>query len=181
MGTDDETDRPQQVTGVIVKIVGVAVAIGLVIGIGAWVLVKAIGLDTNNASSTGPSSVQAITPLPTTALPTPSSSVPTDGVTGLATPGASTTGALNLTAAPVFVNPMERINLTGSWPGHDNESLLVQRLEGSNWSDFGVHVNVNVGTFETYVMTGRTGDQKFRVYDPTTKTASNAVTVTVGS
>jgi hypothetical protein len=88
-------------------------------------------------------------------------------------------GDLYLTATPVFVDPMERINLTGQWPGHDNESLLVQRLEGSTWSDFGVHVTVNVGTFATYVMTGRPGDQKFRVFDPTSKTASNEVTVTI--
>ena len=181
MGTDDETDRPQQVTGVIVKIVGVAVAIGLVIGIGAWVLVKAIGLDTNNASSTGPSSVQAITPLPTTALPTPSSSVPTGGVTGLATPGASASGDLNLTASPVFVNPMERINLTGSYPRHDNMSVAVQRFEGGRWSGFaGVDASVNLGTFQTYVMTSRAGVNRFRMFDPSTGKASNAVGVTVG-
>jgi len=30
-------------------------------------------------------------------------------------------------------------------------------------------------------MTGRSGDQRFRVFDPGTKTASNEVTVTVGS
>jgi hypothetical protein len=42
-----------------------------------------------------------------------------------------------------------------------------------------VHVTVNVGTFATYVMTGRPGDQKFRVFDPTSKTASNEVTVTI--
>jgi hypothetical protein len=38
-----------------------------------------------------------------------------------------------------------------------------------------------VGTFETYVMTGREGDQKFRVFDPGAQVASNEVTVTVGS
>ena len=88
---------------------------------------------------------------------------------------------LYLTASPVMVQPMERINLTGQWPGQDNASLVVQRFENGAWSDFGVQVRVNVGTFSTYVMTGRTGDQRFRVFDPATQTASNEVTVTVGS
>jgi hypothetical protein len=179
-GTEDQRDRRQQeITAVILKFVGVAVSIGLAIGIGAWVVVKAVGLDAGDTSGSAPSDVRSINSLPTTALPVPSASVPTSANTGLVTPGASVTGGLNLTAAPVFVKPMERINLTGTWPGHDNESLLVQRLEGSTWSDFGVHVTVNVGTFATYVMTGRPGDQKFRVFDPTSKTASNEVTVTI--
>lgn len=177
---DDQRDRQRQIAAVVVKIVGVAVSIGLVIGIGAWLMVKAIGLDSGDTTGSGPGTVQPVTPLPTTALPEPSSSVPTSGITGLVTPGATVSGELNLTAAPVSVKPMERINLTGSWPGHDNQSLMVQRFENGTWADFGVQVNINVGTFATYVMTGRTGDQRFRVYDPGTDTASNEVTVTIG-
>ena len=94
------------------------------------------------------------------------------------TPGA---GDLFLNASPVFVKSMERINLTGQWPGHDNVSLLVQRLEDGEWVDFGVQVQVRVGTFETYVMTGREGDNKFRLLDPESGTTSNEVTVTIGS
>ena len=178
----DDQDRQGELATVVLKVLGVAVAVGLVIGIGAWGLVKAIGLDSSDTTS-DPSQVQPITPLPTTALPVPSdsSSPATPGETDLITPASPGTGDLFLSAAPVIVNPMERINLTGQWPGHDNESLVVQRLEGGNWSDFGVQARVNLGTFETYVMTGRSGDQRFRVFDPGTKTASNEVTVTVGS
>ena len=178
---DDEDTRPE-LASVVLKVLGVAIVVGLVIGIGAWVLVKAIGLDSPDTAS-GPSRIQPITPLPTTALPVPSdSSSPSSGNSDLPTitpsPGS---GDLFLSAAPVIVDPMERINLTGQWPGHDNEGLLVQRFEGGKWADFGVQVRVNVGTFETYVMTGREGDQRFRVYDPESRTASNEVTVTVGS
>jgi hypothetical protein len=141
------------------------------------VLVKAAGLDATGSTGPGAADVQRITPLPTTALPVPSSSAGTTTDLPTVTPAS---GDLNLTAAPVFVKPMERINLTGTWPGHDNQSLLVQRLEDGKWADFGVQVNVNVGTFETYVMTGRSGDQRFRVFDPSTQTGSNDVTVTVG-
>jgi hypothetical protein len=174
-------DGEQDVTVVVVKILAVAVGIGLVIGVCAWIMVKALGLDAGQASDLGPGAVHPVTPLPTTALAVPSATPSGDNpglVTGSPTPG---NGQLYLTASPVLVKPMERINLTGQWPGHDNEGLLVQRLEGGRWTDFGVQVSVNVGTFETYVMTGRDGDQKFRVFDPATQTASNEVTVTVGS
>lgn len=178
-GTDDERRaRQQQITAVLLKIVGVAISIGLVIGIGAWLVVKGLGLDTGSSSDT-PGAAQPLAPLPTTALP-----VPSDLPTATDSPGtttASPAGGLLLSASPLLVRPMERINLTGQWPGHDNESLLVQRYDGGQWSDFGVQVRVDVGTFATYVMTGRPGDQKFRVFDPTTQTASNEVTVTVGS
>lgn len=178
---EDRRERQQQVTAVVLKILGIAIAVGLVIGIGAWVMVKALGLDSADTSSSGIGRIEPPAPLPSSALPVPSGSdLPTPDNTGLVTPGATVNGDLYLSASPVMVRPSERINLTGRWPGHDNESLMVQRLEGGQWADFGVQVRVNLGTFETYVLTSRTGDQKFRVYDPTTKIGSNEVTVTVG-
>jgi hypothetical protein len=179
-GTQDD-ERRQELTTVILKILGVAVAVGLVIGIGAWAMVRTLGLDSADVSTALPGQSEPVTPLPTTALPVPTeSALPTPDNTGLVTRTGAPSGDLYLTATPVFVDPMERINLTGQWPGHDNESLLVQRFENGDWRDFGVQARVNVGTFETYVMTGHTGDQRFRVFDPTTKTASNDVTITVG-
>lgn len=179
-GTEGERRaRQQQIAAVVFKILGVAVAIGLVIGLGAWLMVKGLGLDTGS-SGDNRGAAQPLAPLPTTALPVPSDT-PTATDSPGALPTATTTGALLLSASPLLVKPMERINLTGQWPGHDNESLLVQRFEGGQWSDFGVDVNVDLGTFATYVMTGRSGDQRFRVFDPATQTASNEVTVTVGS
>lgn len=175
----DDDERQQELATVILKILGVAVTIGLVVGIGAWVVVKGLGLDSSSTTSSS-SPGQPVAPLPTTALPVPSDTSSPSGLP-TATPTAPPTGALYLSASPLMVQPMERINLTGQWPGHDNQSLLVQRFEGGSWSNFGVQVSVKVGTFETYVMTGRPGDQKFRVFDPTTQTASNEVTITVGS
>jgi hypothetical protein len=178
----DERDRQRDITAVVLKVLGVAVAVGLVVGLGAWVMVKALGLDSAETIGPGAGQVQPVTPLPTTALPVPTeSALPTPDNTGLVTRTGAPSGDLYLNATPVIVSPMERINLTGRWPGHDNESLLVQRFEDGAWADFGVQARVNVGTFETYVMTGRQGDQRFRVFDPETKTASNDVTVTVGS
>jgi hypothetical protein len=178
---DDSDDRRPDITAAVLKILGVAVVIGLAIGIGAWVVVKALGLNAPDSTGTASGQVQPLTPLPTTALPVPSDTSSPSGGVPTSTPTVLPTGALYLSASPVMVRPMERINLTGQWPGHDNESLLVQRFEGGGWSDFGVQASVKLGTFETYVMTGRTGDQRFRVFDPHTQTASNEVTVTVGS
>jgi hypothetical protein len=185
--TDRESDRERQerIVKAVLKVVGVAVAIGIAIGIGTWVMVKSLGLDTTDTSTVGPAPVTPIKPLPTKAIPQPQDTAsptdePTDIPTDIVTPGAGT-GDLFLSASPVFVKSMERINLTGQWPGKDNVSLMVQRFEDGAWVDFGVQVNVQVGTFETYVMTGREGDNKFRIYDPETNTASNEVTVTVGS
>ena len=45
----------------------------------------------------------------------------------------------------------------------------MQRFEDGKWRDFGVSATVRVGTFETYVMTGQSGEQRFRMYDPATK------------
>jgi hypothetical protein len=182
-GTQGERDQRQQdITAVVVKLVGIAVAIGLVIGLGAWVMVKALGLSASDSAGPTSGAVQPADPLPTTALPVPSDSAsPSAGGVVTGTPSGPASGTLYLTASPLMVQPMERINLTGQWPGHDNESLLVQRFDGGSWTNFGVQVNVNLGTFETYVMTGRTGDQKFRVFDPASNTASNDVTVTIGS
>jgi len=179
---DDDRDPRQEVSAVILKVLGVALAIGLVIGGGAWVLVKSLGLDSAETSGTTLGGDDPVSPLPTTALPVPSDSdSPSSDSTGIVTDVPTAPGGLYLSASPVIVRPMERINLTGQWPGHDNEGLLVQRFEGGKWTDFGVHVNVNLGTFETYVMTGHTGDQKFRVFDPGTDIASNEVTITVQS
>lgn len=189
MSDYEPEDRQQQILSAVLKVVGVALAIGLVIGLGTWILVKGLGLDDADTSG-GPIQVDPVTPsaLPTTAL-TPTDS-PTDGATDEPTDGFTdepsedptpTFGSegLLLSASPVFVGAMERINLTGQWAGRDNVSLLVQRFEDGEWVDFGVQVQVEVGTFDTYVLTGREGRNEFRVIDPDTGTTSNKVTVTV--
>lgn len=85
---------------------------------------------------------------------------------------------ISLSASPVEVSPMERIYLSGTYPGGEGKSLQVQRREGG-WSDFPTSASVSGGTFSTYVMTGRSGANKFRVVDPSTGKKSNAVTVRV--
>lgn len=85
---------------------------------------------------------------------------------------------ISLSASPVEVSPMEQIYLSGTYPRGEGASLQVQRFEGS-WTDFPSSASVSGGTFTTYVMTGQSGPNKFRVVDPATDKKSNPVTVTV--
>jgi hypothetical protein len=86
---------------------------------------------------------------------------------------------ISLSASPVEVDRMERIYLTGTYPGGEGASLQVQRLQGS-WTDFPTSTSVSGGTFSTYVMTGQAGPNKFRVVDSASGKKSNPVTVRVG-
>lgn len=85
---------------------------------------------------------------------------------------------ISLSASPLEVSSMERIYLTGTFPGGEGASLQVQRLQGS-WTDFPTSTSVSGGTFSTYVMTGQSGPNKFRVVDPASGKKSNPVTVRV--
>jgi hypothetical protein len=85
---------------------------------------------------------------------------------------------ISLSASPVEVNRMERIYLTGTYPGGEGASLQVQRMQGS-WTDFPTSTSVSGGTFSTYVMTGQPGPNKFRVVDSASGKKSNPVTVRV--
>jgi len=178
---DDKRERQQQFISAALKVLVVAVAIGAAIGLGTYVVVNALGLDDTDDTSQNLVPTDPITPLPTTALPVPTDLPDDPTPSGLVTgsPSGASTGELFLAASPQFVKPMERINLTGQWPGHDAVGLMVQRREDGEWVDFGVQTHLSVGTFETYVQTGREGDNVFRVFDPNSNTASNEVTVTI--
>lgn len=175
-----DRERQERIIAAVLKILGVALAIGLTIGLGTWVFVKSLGLDSTEVVSLGPGPVERPEALPTVALP--GSSDPTEPELEPEPEPTATAldGDLILDASPLVVGPMERVNLTGQWPGQDAVALLVQRFEDGAWVDFGVQVQVRIGAFATYVLTGREGDNRFRVYDPNTNTASNEVTVTIG-
>jgi len=86
---------------------------------------------------------------------------------------------ISLSASPVEVSRMERIYLSGTYPRGEGASLQVQRFEGGGWTDFPTSASVSGGTFSSYVMTGQTGPNKFRVVDAATGKKSNPVTVNV--
>ena len=85
---------------------------------------------------------------------------------------------ISLSASPLEAAPMERIYLSGTYPGGEGVSLQVQRYDGG-WVDFPTSASVSGQTFSTYVMTGQVGRNRFRVVDPATGKRSNVVTVRV--
>lgn len=87
---------------------------------------------------------------------------------------------ISLSSPQSSVSPMARIDLAGKYPGGEGAILMVQRHQDGSWVDFGVTMSVSGGTFTTYVQTGRTGTQVFRVVDTDTGKASNPVRIQVG-
>jgi hypothetical protein len=87
---------------------------------------------------------------------------------------------ISLSAGTTKVSPMGRIDLTGTYPGGEGAILQVQRFEGGGWRDFPVTATVSNQTFATYVQTGQSGVQRFRVVDTSSGKPSNEVRVTVG-
>ena len=156
-------------------------AICLAVAIGTFGLVKVLGLDettTDGKEAKAPAAPR--TPLPSTALPVPGEKSDSASPDASASPSESAeAGDLQMSISPVMVRPMERINITGKYPKQDAIQLQVQREENGKWADFPTKATVRAGSFSTYVMTGRTGDNKFRVYDPKAKKASNVIVVTI--
>ncbi len=180
---DDLSDeeRSEQVRNALLKALAVVVVIGLLIAIGTTIMVRALGL--NETGDTGPVGAAPDRPskeLPTTALPVPGEETdePTDDPSESASADAGG-GRIELAISPVLARPMERVNFTGSYQGADNLQLEVQRFEDGVWTNFGVQATVRVGTFETYIMTGRAGENRFRVFDPEAQQGSNVILVTI--
>ncbi len=181
---DDEHDHKgsEPVSSVLFKGLMVIVLIGVVIALGTTIVVRALGLNEGSSSEpVGSGSSEPTDPLPTTALPNPDEdqAAEEEDPGDLVTPEAGKKGRIQLDVTPVMARPMERVNLTGTYKKADNVGLQVQRFEDGKWRDFGVSATVRVGTYETFVMTGQSGEHRFRMYDPAAKEGSNVVLVTI--
>ena len=177
-----DEERDDQVRSALVKGLVLVAGIAVVIALGTVLTVKALGLGQDAATTpVGPDATQPPSQLPSSALPVPGeSSSPTMTTSPSKSPKPGK-GDIQLSITPVKAQPMQRVNLTGRYPGNDNVTLAVQRYEDGSWQSFGgVQATVRVGTFATYVQTGRTGENRFRVFDPSTGKGSNVVLVTIG-
>lgn len=85
---------------------------------------------------------------------------------------------ITLQAFPLEASAGERITLTGVYAVGEGATLQVQRFEGS-WTDFPVSATVSGGMFNTYILTSRSGEARFRVTDKALGRSSNPVTVTI--
>jgi hypothetical protein len=193
MASDDGDGRwtRELLTG-LGALVAVALLIGLVVGLVTLGAVDVAGIGDRQAEATSAPSLYMPTAEPTTRPepypdpvgPSSSSSASPSPPAGEESPSPRPTKSkrpkgISLQAFPNTVAASERINLTGVYRAGEGATLQVQRFEGG-WVDFPVNATVRGGIFATYVVTGRSGANRFRVLDPATGRASNPVSVTVG-
>ena len=170
----------------VAAMVGVAVLVGLTVGVILLVVVKQSGVEgAQAAAENAPQSLFIPKYKPTKAAPEqlnlPSYKATPSPSFSLSKPGhGPKADKITLFVAPQAVAPGERINFNGVYVDGEGVSLQVQRKEGGQWTDFPVLATVRGGAFETWIQTSHTGKQQFRVYDPQANRASNTVAVTVG-
>lgn len=177
----DTDDRPV-LTGLI-ALVAVAAVVGLIGGLAALVGSRVLGLDGDAAASDGDASSGTSLYLPE---PTITSETPSSGPSASPTnepvqqPSAAPVGEITLSAGQESVAAMQQIDLAGTYTSGEGAILQVQRFESGKWVDFPVTMSVSNRTFATYVLTGRAGENTFRVIDTDKDVFSNEVVVTVG-
>ena len=174
----------------LLALVGVAVVVGVIAGMVAIAGAKMAGLDGSAPSAGGEEQASLF-------LPRPEPTRASDGPLITLAPGqrsreedseqpaeesssAAAAKGISLQVAQATVDPMANIDLTGVYPGGEGAILQVQRFEGGGWNDFPVTASVSDETFATYVQTGQSGVQRFRVVDTDSGSASNEVKVTIG-
>lgn len=186
----DDEGRPV-LTGLL-ALVGVAVAVGLVLGLVAVMGSRFLGLD--GSTSVGAAAERSMY------LPKPEKTQQPSGPLITLAPGEtqspSSSGGqsdhqkppkkqkppksrISLSAGQTSVSPMEQIDLTGVYPGGEGAILQVQRFTNGAWQDFPVTTSVSNQTFSTYVQTSQPGLNRFRVVDTDTRLESNEVKVAI--
>ncbi len=183
-----EPERKQHpVIAGLVALVSVGLAIGVLAGGATLVATRVLGLGAETTATDSSARDSMFLPQPEKTTPTTSAtSAPTQTAAPEPTGPVRTTKSpetgISLQAGQTQVGPMGRIDLTGSFPGGEGAVLQVQRATGpgDSWVDFPVTATVSNGTFSTYVQTGRSGPNRFRVIDTDTDQVSNEVTVTIG-
>lgn len=181
----DERGRPI-LTG-LAALVGVGMVVGGLMSLAALLGVSVLGLsggDDEETQSAARESMVVPTPTPTDRETGPQMTLAPGEPTPTTTPTQSAEpekSEIQLNASPSSVSPMGRIDLTGTYPGGDGAILQVQRKqEGQDWEDFPVDASVSNGTFRTWIQTGRTGRNEFRMMDTSSGRTSNVVAVTIG-
>ncbi len=184
---DDESPWTRQLLFAAGALVAVALVIGGVVSVVALGAANVAGIDEARPTATAAPSLYIPSGEPTTTpdgYPDPEGGEEADPTEDAAPSATATTKrkarAISLQAFPAKVSANERINLSGVYQRGEGAQLQVQRREGGTWTDFPVTTSVSGGLFDTYVYTGRSGTQRFRVTDLGSGRSSNPVRVTVG-
>ncbi|GAA4819542.1 hypothetical protein ACFQ0K_10875 [Nocardioides caeni] len=198
--SDDSPKFDRPVLNGLVALVAVALGVGLILGLVALLASSQLGLgDSDSAVADGSGQRESMSipeqfesaesgPRITLATEDPDESEdPEESEDESEEPTATETtedvvedDEISLQAASTTVTAGERIYFSGVYPAGEGAILWVQRYENDTWSDFPASVGVTNGTFSSYVFTGVSGLNRFRVIDRDTGTASNEIRVTVG-
>ena len=187
----ESRDRPV-VTG-LVALVGVALVVGLLAGLGAIVGTRVIGLGGGDDSTAGePRGEQSLylpDPVPTEEEGGPLvtlAGTPTQRSEGEDEPSESPTiekpkNPINLAAGATAVSGEEQLYLSGTYQGGEGSILDIEyKVNDQPWREFNLDVNVSGQTFATYVYTSNAGTIKWRMWDKSRNKRSNAVSVKHG-
>ncbi|NYI79722.1 hypothetical protein [Nocardioides panzhihuensis] len=197
-----EQGKRHPIAAGVTALVAVAVGVGLIVGIGMFVGANILGLGGDGAASdqaTDPdagASLYAPSPKPTKTATGPAitldaspTSAPEKKAGSVSASTSSSSAAadekpakkITLQTGVVVAKPMERIDITGIYPGGEGAILRLERDEGEGWEEFGIpDVSVTGEQFSTAIQTGRIGKHMFRMKDIDTGAYSNVVTVTIG-
>ena len=176
------SDEKHPIAAGFIALIGVGLAVGLVLGAITLVISRLAGLggdEGTNTARSGPS-LYLPSPVPTQTSTGSSAGSGVSHAQPSARPSKKADKSITLQAGASSVASMQRIDLSGVYPGGEGAVLQVQRMgPGEKWEDFPVTAAVSGQTFSTYVQTGRSGVQKFRVRDSDSGLLSNVVSVTV--
>ena len=158
----------------LVALVGVAVVVGLVLGLVVLAGTQVLGLGGgSDSAASGPE---------ITLAPEPGSSGKKDGPKSSGKPSKSESPRkqISLSASTTSAAPMEQFNLTGVYPGGEGVILTVQRFQDGSWQAFPATGSVSAETFQIPVQTSQPGANRFRVVDSDSGLESNEIRVTIG-
>ncbi|GAB6984618.1 hypothetical protein [Nocardioides pyridinolyticus] len=170
---------------------GVAVVVGLVLGLVVAAGTSVLGLGGDGEASTSTSERSMYLPKPqktptetapqyTLAPVEGGSHTPTQKPSSKPTESASPRKQITLSASTTTSAPMEQFDLTGVYPSGEGAILQVQRFEGGAWADFNATGSVSGGTFQIPIYTSQPGVNRFRVVDSDTQLESNEIRITIG-
>ena len=180
-------DRPV-VTGLL-ALAGVGVVVGVVLGLVALVGIRLLGIggDEGGGSAGSQQSMYIPDPVRTTddsgpriTLAPGDEETAEDDASSSASESEKAEKGITLQSVQSSVAAMEQIDLTGVYPDGEGAILQVERFVDGGWTDFPVTASVSDGTFSTYVQTGQSGENRFRMRDTSNGKLSNEVKVRVG-
>ena len=177
-----ESSWQRQLVIGLTALLAVAVLIGGILGVIALKAANYVGIGNNVHIGSTPEAILPTTgdagPTPSTTGPPPSTTSPTKTTRR---PSPPPRRLITLAVNPKQAGSYQRVNLTGTYPGHDGATLQVQRSLGQGpWSDFPTGAHVSGGRFATYIQTGMTGINHFRMLDKANGKTSNTVAVRIG-